>query len=93
MFQVLLITGGGSVKDPPSGSRLAMSSAYKNISLVAVRYKYKSKKNHCFIMMLGSGSTFPTKDDPYKLKFRGKFGNTPSQPMGRPEVLNRYYAK
>ena len=79
------------MKGKPSGSSLAMACNSYDIPLVAIAYTYDRESTHFFIMTRGSGSLLPDYSSKYELKFRDKFQNTISRPMGRPQAVDRYY--
>ena len=67
----------------PAGSRLVLECNTYDVPLLAIGYNYDEETTHYFIMTRRVGSTANLKDDPYKLKFRDKFFNTLSRPMGQ----------
>lgn len=72
----------------PSGSYLVLECRTPDtkVDLVAIGYKYNSKKVLCFIMSKNAGSTAPGK--PYIAKFPDKHGNVQERRVTRPEILS-----
>ena len=76
--------------DPlPGGSKLAMSMTLDGVDLVAVGYKYNSKKVLFFIMTRGAGST--ANGSSYFARFQDQHGNVTGRDVDRPAAISRYF--
>lgn len=80
------------MKKWPSGSHLVLecTTPETGVSLVALGYKYNSRKVLCFVMTKDAGSTAPGLE-PYYAKFPDIFGNVKQRKVQRPAVLGRYF--
>lgn len=75
-----------------SGMHLVLEGTSPNGSkLIAIGYKYNSKKVLSFVMTKGAGNT--TEGKPYIARFTDKYGNINGRSVQRPEVLSKYYAQ
>ena len=62
------------LKECPGGVHIVLKGRHPNgHNLVAIGYRYSSKKTLFFIMTEGAGSTTPGK--PYQMKFTDEYGN------------------
>jgi Transposase IS4 len=79
------------MKNWPSGSHIVYEcvAPETNVELVAIGYKYNSKKILYYIMTKNAGSTLEGKA--YKAKFPDQYGNVLSRDVFRPEVLSTYF--
>ncbi len=57
--------------------------------LIAIGYKYNSRKSLCFICQKNAGSTEYT--DFYEAKWKDSNGTTESRRVPRPDVMGRYF--
>ena len=63
-----------ALKDCPGGVHIVLRGRHPNgHNLIAIGYRYSSKKTLFFIMTEGTGSTTPGK--PYQMKFTDEHGN------------------
>ena len=63
-----------ALKDSPGGVHIVLRGRHPNgHNLIAIGYRYSSKKTLFFIMTEGAGSTIP--GEPYQMKFTDKHGN------------------
>ena len=62
---------------------------HTGVELVAIGYKYNSKKVLHFVMTLGAGKT--SKGDPYHMKFNNVHGNVCHRDVAWPAALSRYF--
>ena len=79
------------MKDWPGGSYLFLKITPRfpgETPLLAIGYKYNSRKVLGFIATEGAGSTEP--DDPYLSCFPDIYYNTSVRPVVRPHLLGRY---
>ena len=80
------------MKDWPGGSYLVLKSNPRfpgESPLMAIGYKYNSRKVLGFIATEGAGSTEP--GDPYLSRFPDIYYNVPVRPVVRPHFLGRYF--
>lgn len=77
------------MKKWPSGSHLVFecTAPETGVELVALGYKYNSKKVLCFVMTKNAGST-AIGDKPYVAKFADEHGNVKQRSVKRPAVLS-----
>lgn len=82
------------MKSWPSGAYLVLEcrTPETKVDLVAIGYKYNSKKVLCFVHTKNAGSTAPGLK-PYVAKFPDRFGNTKERRVPRPEVISEYFDK
>lgn len=80
------------MEDWPSGSYLVLEckAPETNVDLVAIGYKYNSRKCLCFIMSKEAASTKPGARH-YTARFPDKFGNLSSRKVPRPEAIGNYF--
>ena len=63
-----------ALKDSPGGVHIVLKGRHPNgHNLIAIGYRYSSKKTLLFIMTEGAGSTTP--GQPYEMKFTDAYGN------------------
>ena len=81
-----------NMMDFPGGTWVTMRGKCKRsgVELVAIGYKYNSKKVLTFITTVGAGST-EKGENPYKMKYNDEFGNVCYRDIPRPAVLSRYF--
>jgi hypothetical protein len=80
------------MKDMPSGNWITMECSGRNgVPLVAMGYKYSSKKTLFFVMSKGAGST--KKGIPYIAKYCDDSGNVHERAVDRPQVLSDYFMR
>ena len=80
------------MKDWPGGSYLVLKSTprfHGERPLLAIGYKYNSRKVLGFIAIEGAGSTEP--GDPYLSRFPDIYYNVSVRPVVRPHLLGRYF--
>ena len=80
------------IKDWPGGSYLVLKSTPRfpgESPLLAIGYKYNSRKVLGFIATEGAGSTEP--GDPYLSRFPDIYSNVSVRPVVRPHLLGRYF--
>ena len=79
------------MKTMPGGCWLTMQGQCRRtgVELVAIGYKYNSKKVLHFVTTLGAGST--VRGEPYRMKFNDAYGNVCHRNVARPAVLSRYF--
>jgi len=77
------------LKDAPGGKWAVLESTIEGVEVVAVGYKYNTKKVLFFAMTKGAGSTEP--GEPYVVKFPDSYGNPCSRHDERPAFLTRYF--
>ena len=80
------------MKDWPGGSYLVLKSTPRfrgESPLLAIGYKYNSRKVLGFIATEGAGSTEPV--DPYLSRFPDIYSNVSVRPVVCPHLLGRYF--
>ena len=80
------------MKHWPGGSYLVLKSTPRfpgENPLLAIGYKYNSRKVLGFIATEGAGSTEP--GDPYLSRFPDIYSNVSVRPVVRPHLLGRYF--
>ena len=79
------------MKDFPSGSNLVMecTAPETGVKLVAIGYKYNSRKVLLFVMTKNAGNTMP--GSPYIARFTDDFGNVKSRKVERPDCISQYF--
>lgn len=75
----------------PAGSHLVLEATSDNVPLLAVGYKYNSRKVHCFVATKGAGHT--EKGVSYMAGWKDENGNTLTQRVPRPEIVSKYYSR
>ena len=79
------------LKDAPGGKWAVLESTIEGVEVVAVGYKYGTKKVLFFAMTKGAGSTEP--GEPYVVQFADQYGNPCSRDVARPAFLARYFGR
>lgn len=75
----------------PGGTSLVLEAkGLTGTPLVAIGYKYNSRKVLCFVASKNAGSTKMT-GTPYKARWRDSHGNQHSRAIKRPDLLARYF--
>ena len=76
----------------PSGAYLVLEckAPETGVDLVALGYKYNSRKVMCFILTKNAGSTAPGLK-PYIAKFPDQHGNVRERRVQRPAILGEYF--
>ena len=79
------------MKEMPGGCWITMRGKCQRtgVELVAIGYKYNSKKVLHFITTLGAGST--KKGVPYNMKYNDVYGNVCHRNVARPAILSTYF--
>ena len=79
-----------TMKDWPGGTHLIMEgTSPSNNELLAIGYKYNSKKVLSFVATKDAGSTLP--GDPYRARFVGDDKNVRARRVERPQVISDYF--
>jgi hypothetical protein len=80
-----------TMKEWPAGSHIVLEgrATREGVGIIAVGYKYNSRKSLCFICHRDTGSTECT--DFYEAKWKDANGNTDSRRVPRPDVMGRYF--
>jgi hypothetical protein len=80
-----------TMKDWPAGSHIVLEgqATREGVGLIAIGYKYNSRKSLCFISHKDAGATECT--DFYEAKWKDRNGNTESRRVPRPDVMGRYF--
>ena len=73
----------------PGGSHLEMEATIDDCELIAVGYKYNSKKTLFFVASKGSAPT--TAGEPYVTKFIDELRNVQERDVSRPALCSRYF--
>jgi Transposase IS4 len=80
------------MKHWPSGSQLVMECTMPTgVKLIAVGYKYNSKKVLSFVFTANCGLTLP--GVPYVARFNDRYGNVVHRDVPRPQVISEYFSK
>ena len=79
------------LKDAPRGLHLALSAIVDGVELIAVGYKYSSKRVLTFISTLGSDDLRP--GTPYVARFPVKHGNVATRDVPRPHLVSEYFKR
>ena len=80
-----------AMKDFPGGTWITMEgkAEKEGVDLIAIGYKYNSKKVLTFVTTRGAGST---KDgEPYIAQFPDKYGNVCQRHVACPKILSHYF--
>ena len=78
------------MKSWPAGSHMVLeASAVDGMDLLAIGYKYNSRKVLCFVSTKNVGSTEPTCY--YEARWIDKNGNTMSRHVPRPKIIDDYF--
>jgi hypothetical protein len=76
----------------PGGTWLVLEGkGRENVDLLAIGYKYNSRKVLCFVTTKGAGHTEP--GEPYEARWADKHGNTHCRKIARPSVISRYFVR
>jgi len=79
------------MKSWPAGSHIVMEGTTENgIDLLAIGYKYNSRKILCFILTKNVGSTVPTCY--YETRWIDPNGNTMCRRVPRPKIIDDYFS-
>jgi hypothetical protein len=81
-----------TMKDWPAGSHIVLegeATREGGVGLIAIGYKYNSRKSLCFICHKDAGATECT--DFYEAKWKDRNGNTESRRVPRPDIMGRYF--
>jgi hypothetical protein len=82
-----------TMKDWPSGSHLVMEATNligsEEVELIAIGYKYNSRKVICFLCHKSIGRTTP--GTPYKAKFRDANEHGRHRDVPRPYIISKYF--
>ena len=74
----------------PSGSSLVLECHRPNgVVLLAIGYKYNSRKVLCFVATKDAGMT--KLGDPYNAKFPDQYGNVKVREVDRPAIVSTYF--
>ena len=80
------------MKEWPGGSHLVMESQHPDgFPLIAIGYKYNSKKVVSFVATKGCGDT--EAGIPYEARWKDDNGNTMVRDVKRPEIVSKYFTK
>ena len=80
------------MKEWPGGSHLVMESQHPDgFQLLAIGYKYNSKKVVSFVATKGCGDT--EAGIPYEARWKDDNGNTVVRDVKRPEIVSKYFTK
>ena len=82
------------MKDWPGGSYLVLEckTPENGVDLVAIGYKYNSRRVLTFVMTKDAGSTAPG-INPYIARFPDKYGNVCERKVQRPEIIEEFFDK
>ena len=76
----------------PGGMHLVMEGISPNGNkLLAIAYKYNSRKVLCFLATKNAGATTP--GEPYRARFLDNNRNLVSRCVDRPEITSNYFQK
>jgi hypothetical protein len=76
----------------PGGVHIVLEGAHPNgQQLIALGYRYSTKKTLFFVFNAGAGSTRP--GEPYEMKFPTEFSNVGVRLVDRPDVVSKYFAQ
>jgi hypothetical protein len=80
-----------TMKDWPAGSHIVLEgrATREGVNLIAIGYKYNSRKSLCFICHKDAGST--ECPDFYEAKWKDGNSNTESRRVPRPDIMGRYF--
>eukprot|EP00978_Attheya_sp_CCMP212_P038794 scaffold195902_cov98-Attheya_sp.AAC.1 len=80
------------MKTWPGGTWLVLEGkGRENVDLLAIGYKYNSRKVLCFIATKGAGHTEP--GEPYEARWTDKHRNTHCRLIARPSVISGYFIR
>eukprot|EP00978_Attheya_sp_CCMP212_P033928 scaffold139680_cov35-Attheya_sp.AAC.1 len=78
------------MKDWPGGTWLVLEGkGDEEVDLIAIGYKYNTRKVLSFICTKGAGNTEP--GDPYEARWMDSKGNHASRNIPRPDVISKYF--
>ena len=78
-----------TMEDWPGGTHIVLESCFGQKNLIAIGYKYNSRKVCLFICTRGAGLT--CSGDPYMAKFLTDLGNYNSREVTRPMLASHYF--
>jgi len=80
------------LEDAPGGTSIVLKATdgSTNTKLVAVGYKYNSKKTLMFIASDGAASTLD--GEPYRMRFVDRYGNVVFRDVRRPQLVSIYFS-
>ena len=80
-----------TMKDWPAGSHIVLEgqATREGVDLIAIGYKYNSRKSLCLICHKGAGST--ECNDFYEAKWKDANSNTESRRVPRLDIMGRYF--
>ena len=79
------------LQDAPGGTSIVLKATEpkSKCKLIAIGYKYNSKKVLHFIASEGAGSTTPGK--PYLMRYPDEYGNVTYCEVPRPEIISKFF--
>ena len=66
-----------------------LKATNQEVDLIAVGYRYSSKKTLRFVLISDAGSTTP--GELYKMKFTDTYGNIHVRYVDRPDVISHFF--
>ena len=77
------------LKEAPGGTHIVLKATFEQVDLIAIGYRYSSKKTLHFVTTADAGSTTP--GEPYEMKFTDAHGNIHVRDVDRPDVVSRFF--
>ena len=77
------------LKNAPGGAHIVLQGTHDEVDLIALGYRYSSKRTLHFIMTVDAGTT--KKETPYEIKFTDAFENIHVRDVDRPDVISRFF--
>ena len=78
-----------ALKDGPGGIHIVLKCTHQEVELIALGYRYSSKRTLHFILTSDAGSTTP--GTPYEMKFTDNFGNIHVRDVDRPDIVSKFF--
>lgn len=78
-----------ALKESPGGVHIILKGTLHENTIIAIGYRYNSKKTLFFAMTSNAGTTEPGR--PYEMKYTDPFGNVKTRLVSRPAVLSDFF--
>ena len=80
-----------ALENAPGGTHIVMKATHQEVPLVAIGYRYSSRKTLHFVITEDAGSTTP--GECYEMKFADSHGNVHIRYVDRPEVISMFFTQ
>ena len=77
------------MSDWPAGTHVVLQNCFDEKNILAIGYKYTSKKVICFVATVGTDLTIG--GDPYMSRYQSDLGNYKTREIFRPAICSNYF--